>query len=91
MNHLARVGEGAWKLPQHAHIIVHERDEAGDGLLTIYDCGAAQKPPSAQVVGTLGRVEADHERRHQPTGYALSLREPAVLELELERHWIIRT
>jgi hypothetical protein len=90
VNHLPPAGESAWQLPQHAHVVVHERETAGDGLLTIYDCGAAQKPPSAQVVGTLGRVEPAHDRRSQPTGYLLSLREPAVLERQPERHWIIR-
>lgn len=90
MNHLRTAGERAWHLPQHAHIVVHERDAAGDGLLTIYDCGAAQKPPSAQLVGTLGRVEADHERRPQPTGYILSLHEPATLKKQPDRHWLVR-
>lgn len=89
VNHLATAGEDTWRLPQHAHVVVHERD-AGDGLLTIYDCGAAQKPPSAQLVGTLGRVGVDHRRRPQPTGYVLSLHEPAVLEEQLDRHWVIR-
>ena len=88
MNHLPRAGEDSWQLPRHAHVVVHERDD--DGLLTIYDCGAAQNPPSAQIVGRLVRVDAAHERRHQPTGYTISMREPATLERQPDRCWVIR-
>ncbi|MFP9061881.1 hypothetical protein ACLI4R_15305 [Natrialbaceae archaeon A-chndr2] len=86
-----------WYLPQHAHIVVYERDVEGDsdtadadsgtdsdsserGLLTIYDCGAAQKPPSAQLLGTLESVEVRAEIDRNPTGRVVSLREPSVLE-----------
>ncbi|MCU4751072.1 hypothetical protein OB919_03600 [Halobacteria archaeon AArc-curdl1] len=114
-----------WYLPQHAHIVVYERDEeamsdatsngaglgtadtgsdttdpdtgsdttdpdtdsntassdsSGRGLLTIYDCGAAQKPPSAQLLGTLEAVDARAEIDRNPTGRVVSLREPSVLE-----------
>jgi len=89
VNHLATAGENTWQLPRHAHLVVHEREDGGDGLLTIYACGAAQNPPTAQLVGTLGRVEADHHRRPQPTGYVLSLRESARLEQQPEHHWVI--
>lgn len=88
MNHLSPAGPDRWQLPQHAHIVVHERD--GDGLLTIYDCGAAQKPPSAQLLGRLVNVGADHRRQQQPTGYTLSLRESATLERQPDNRWVIR-
>lgn len=68
----------AWRLPQHARLIVYEARDGGE-LLTIYDCGAAQKPPSVQVVGNLGRVRADHELERSPTGYVVKLRESARL------------
>ena len=59
MNHLAVAGDGTWHLPRHAHVIVHETAD-GNEFITIYDCGAAQKPPSAQLIGNLVRVDADH-------------------------------
>jgi hypothetical protein len=88
MNHLAVAGEGEWHLPQHAQINVYEA--GGDELLTIYDCGAAQKPPSAQFTGHLVRVEADHETVYQPTGYIVRLRERARLERQAADHWVVR-
>jgi hypothetical protein len=90
MNHLAAVGEDRWRLSPHAHVIVHETDD-GNELLTVYDCGAAQKPPSAQLIGNLVRVDADHELVRQPTGYIVKLREPSVLERQDDRHWIVRS
>jgi hypothetical protein len=83
------VGE-AWDLPQHAHVIVYETDD-GNELLTIYDCGAAQKPPSAQVVGNLGKVRAPHELERTPTGYVVRMRGPAVLVRQEEDpdHYVI--
>lgn len=89
MNHLAGLGEDEWQLPPHAHVIVHEASDGGE-LVTIYDCGAAQKPPSAQIIGNLVRVDADHKLRSQPTGYIAKLREPAKLERQDEDHWVIR-
>jgi hypothetical protein len=89
MNHLAEAGEGRWRLSSHAHVIVHETDD-GNELLTVYDCGAAQKPPAAQLIGNLVRVDADHELVRQPTGYIAKLREPSMLERQDDRHWIIR-
>lgn len=89
MNRLAAVGEGRWHLPNHAHVIVHETSD-GNEFLTVYDCGAAQKPPSAQVVGNLVRVEADHETERQPTGYIVKLREAATLEKQDDDHWVVR-
>ena len=84
MNHLAPAGEDAWKLARHAHVIVYERRTAGEDadreLLTIYDCAAAQKPPSAQIIGHLVRVDARHEREVTPTGYVVRLREESRLE-----------
>ena len=89
MNHLAVVGENEWELPNHAHVVVH--DEDGRALLTIYDCGAAQKPPTAQVTGRLVRVDAEYEHVPQPTGYIAKLREPSILERQGENHWVIRS
>jgi hypothetical protein len=89
MNHLATAGDDEWHLPRHAHVIVHETSD-GNELLTIYDCGAAQKPPSAQLIGNLVRVDADHELVAQPTGYIAKLREEATLEGQGENHWVIR-
>lgn len=87
MNHLAPYGEGAYKLPAHAHVIVYDGNDRE--LVTIYDCGAAQKPPSAQLLGTLGRIEAAHDLTHTETGYVVSMREAAVLEEDSEGHYRI--
>ena len=89
MNRLPSAGSNAWKLPQHAHVIVGETGD-GNEILTIYDCGAAQKPPSAQLVGNLVRVRVDHETVRQPTGYIAKLREPGLLERQDDAHWLIR-
>lgn len=89
MNHLPVADDDRWHLPHHAHIIVHETQD-GNEFLTIYDCGAAQKPPSAQLIGNLVRVDADHEFINQPTGYIAKLRENAVLERQDEDHWVVR-
>lgn len=89
MNKLVGDGEDAWRLAVHAHVIVHETRD-GNEFITIYDCGAAQKPPSAQLIGNLVRIDAEHELRRQPTGYIASLREPArLLRLDAD-HWVIR-
>jgi len=88
MNRLPEAGTDAWRLPRHAHVVVGEVGD-GDELLTIYDCGAAQKPPSAQLTGNLVRVRVDHETVHQPTGYIAKLRAPAVLERQDDDHWLI--
>jgi hypothetical protein len=92
MNKLAPAGEGRWKLAPHAHIIVYEAADGGE-LLTIYDCGAGQAPPRAQVVGHLVRVDATHEQTHQPTGYIVKLRERAELVRQAGEgvdHYVIR-
>ena len=89
MNNLAVAGDEEWLLPLHAHVVVHEASD-GDELLTIYDCGAAQKPPSAQLIGNLVRVAAEHELLTQPNGYIVKLRERARLERQAENHWVIR-
>lgn len=89
MNHLPVAGEDRWHLPHHAHIIVHETQD-GNEFLTIYDCGAAQKPPTAQLIGNLVRVDADHELVHQPLGYIAKLRETSVLEQQGDDHWVVR-
>jgi len=75
-------------LPPHAHVVVYDGRERE--LLTVYDCGAAQKPPSAQLLGNLVRVDAAHERRRSPTGYVLSMHEAGVLVSQGEDHWAIR-
>lgn len=90
MNTLAPAGENRWKLPRHAHVIVHEASSGGE-LLTIYDCGAAQKPPAAQLLGNLVNVEADHEMLAQPNGYIVKLREPSRLERQADNHWVVRS
>lgn len=89
VNKLPVAGEDAWKLPRHAHIIVYETDD-GNEFLTVYDCGAAQKPPSAQVIGNLVRVDAEHETERQPTGYVVRMREESRLERLDEDHWVVR-
>ncbi|WP_290818704.1 hypothetical protein [Halovivax sp.] len=89
MNHLRRTGENRWRLPRHAHLVVYERDPRG--LLTIYDCGAAQKPPSAQLLGDLVSVDARAEVAPNPTGRVVTLREPSTLEeVEPDRYRIRR-
>ena len=45
MNHLSVLGEDEWRLPPHAHVIVHEARD-GDELLTIYDGGFWAAPQS---------------------------------------------
>ncbi len=83
MNHLEPAAENRWNLPRHAYLVVYERDgRDGDerGLLTIYDCGAAQKPPSATLLGTLESVDARAAIDRTPTGRIVKLGEPSVLE-----------
>ena len=89
MNRLAVAGDAAWRLAPHAHVIVHETSD-GNEFVTIYDCGAAQKPPSAQLIGNLVRVDADHDLLDQPTGYIAKLREESVLVRQDDDHWIVR-
>ncbi|WP_255196090.1 hypothetical protein [Halorarius litoreus] len=89
MNKLAPLGDDRWQLAPHAHVIVHETEDGGE-FLTIYDCGAAQKPPSAQLIGNLVRVDAAHELLRQPTGYIAKLREDAMLVRQDDDHFVIR-
>ncbi len=119
MNRLPPAGDGRWRLPRHAHLVVYEagrfrdasKDDDGgsegtdgggaetdaggavgdepDELVTIYDCGAAQKPPSAQFIGHLVRVRADAEIDRTETGYVVRMREPAVLEEQDEGRWVV--
>lgn len=89
MNKLPTAGEDAWRLPRHARVIVYETLDGGE-YLTIYDCGAAQKPPSAQVIGNLVRVDAAHEIERQPTGYVVKMREESRLVRQDEDHFVIR-
>ncbi|SDR29160.1 hypothetical protein [Natronobacterium texcoconense] len=93
MNHLPQKSDGEWKLPNHAHVVVYDREEPDDeddrGLLTIYDCGAAQKPPRAQLLGTLEEVDAPAEIESTPTGRIVKLRAEATLsEGETDRFTI---
>lgn len=85
---LPSVGDGEWELPRHARIIVYEA-EAGDHLVTVYDCGAAQKPPAAQFIGHLVRVRAPHDLEQGPTGYAVTLREGGRLVAQGEDHYVV--
>lgn len=85
---LPETGTDRWRLPQHARVIVYETDD-GNELLTVYDCGAAQKPPSAQVIGNLVRVKPAHELQHTPTGYTVSLRGPGTLVRTDPDHYTI--
>ncbi|WP_134670361.1 hypothetical protein [Halorussus marinus] len=87
MNTLVPVGEDGWRLPRHAYIVVY--DERETDLLTIYDCGAAQKPPSARLLGNLVGVRADHEIERTVTGYVVRMGEPAVLERRDDDHWLV--
>ena len=80
MNHLPRTDDGVWHLPNHAHLVVYEREGSERGLLTIYDCGATQGPPKAQLLGTLESVDVDAVIEPNPTGRTVSLREAATLE-----------
>jgi len=84
----AAAGGDRYLLPPHAHVVVYDRRERE--LLTIYDCGAAQKPPSAQLLGNLVRVDAAHERSPSPTGYVLGMRESSTLVDQGDGHWVIR-
>ncbi|MFC7154857.1 hypothetical protein ACFQPA_05225 [Halomarina halobia] len=90
MNHLAPAGEGAYHLPRHAHVIVYTARDDGE-LVTVYDCGAAQKPPVAQFIGHLVRVQADARTDQSPTGYVVRLREGGVLEEQGDGEWVIRS
>lgn len=85
---LPPAGEDRWTLARHARIIVYEA-EAGDHLVTIYDCGAAQKPPSAQFIGTLVRVRPPHEIERTPTGYVVTLSEGGTLVRQGEDHYVV--
>ncbi|QKY19091.1 hypothetical protein B4589_001385 [Halolamina sp. CBA1230] len=88
MRALPETGEGRWRLDRHARLVVYEAD-AGDELVTVYDCGAAQKPPSAQFIGNLVRVRAPHEVERSPTGYVVTLREGGTLVEQGEDHYVI--
>ena len=81
-------GDGRWRLAPHARVIVYETED-GNELLTVYDCGAAQKPPSAQLIGNLVRVNAAHDLERGPTGYAVSMREDAELVRQDDDHYLI--
>jgi hypothetical protein len=87
VNTLFQTGDDRWHLPRHAHIVVYERDEGG--LLTIYDCGAAQKPPSAQLLGTLVAVEPRAEITANPTGRVVRMREESTLVAEADDRYRI--
>lgn len=88
MNKLPTAGSDRWALPRHAHVVVFEA-EAGDELITIYDCGVAQAPPSAQFRGHLVRIRADRSVSHTPIGYRAQLREPGLLIDQGADHYVI--
>jgi hypothetical protein len=85
---LPKTGEERWRLARHARLIVYEA-EAGDELITVYDCGAAQKPPSAQFIGHLVRVRAPHELEHTQTGYVATLQEGGTLVEQGDDHYVV--
>jgi hypothetical protein len=85
---LPPTGDDRWRLEPHAHVIVYEAD-SGRELVTIYDCGAAQAPPSAQFIGNLVRVKAAHELERTPTGYVVRMRESSTLVRQDDDHWTI--
>lgn len=89
MNHLRRTGEQSWNLPNHAHLVVYEREDGERGLLTIYDCGATQGSPKAQLLGTLEAVDVDAAIRSNPTGRVVTLHETASLERTAENQYRI--
>ncbi|MFC4543930.1 hypothetical protein ACFO5R_18545 [Halosolutus amylolyticus] len=80
MNHLVPIDDDRWHLPNHAQVVVYEREASDRGLLTIYDCAAAQKPPKAQLLGTLESTDASAVVESNPTGRVVNLREEAALE-----------
>lgn len=88
MRALPETGEGRWHLDLHAKLVVYEAD-AGDELVTVYDCGAAQKPPSAQFIGNLVRVRAPHELERTPTGYTVTLQAGGTLVEQGDDHYVI--
>ncbi|WP_436347247.1 hypothetical protein [Natronorubrum sp. FCH18a] len=90
MNHLVPIDDDRWRLPNHAHIVVYEREASEHGLLTIYDCGAAQKPPKAKLLGSLEAVDASAEVESTPTGRIVTLHEPATLTATGSKQFRIR-
>ena len=96
MNHLPRAEAGAagvdgaaYHLPRHAHIVVYTARDDGD-LLTVYDCGAAQKPPSAQFIGHLVNVDAPGTTERTPTGYVVRLEAGGRLLEQTAGEWVVR-
>ncbi|MEF8799419.1 MAG: hypothetical protein V5A38_08255 [Halolamina sp.] len=85
---LPKAGDERWRLASHARIIVYEAD-AGDELITIYDCGVAQKPPIAQFIGNLVRVRPPHELERTQTGYVVTLEAGGTLVEQGEDHYVI--
>jgi hypothetical protein len=88
VNKLPTVGEQRWQLDRHAHIVVFD-EPAELELLTIYDCGAAQKPPSAQLRGNLVNVRTEATVEQTPTGYTVSLEEPGFLIEQTPNHYVV--
>lgn len=82
MNHLPQAGEDRYLLPRHAHLVVYDGNDRE--LVTIYDCGAAQKPPTAQLLGTIGRIDCPHDRSRTQTGYVVRLSAPGFLERQAD-------
>jgi hypothetical protein len=85
---LPKTGDDRWRLARHARLIVYEAD-AGDELVTIYDCGVAQKPPTAQFIGNLVRVRAPHDLERTKTGYVVTLKRGGTLVEQGEDHYVI--
>lgn len=91
MNHLHRVEADAesYRLARHAHLVVYTARDDGD-LLTVYDCGAAQKPPSAQFIGHLVNVDAPASTERTPTGYIVRLEAGGRLVEQADGEWVVR-
>ncbi len=85
---LPKADEDGWRLARHARVIVYEA-EAGDELITVYDCGAAQKPPAAQFIGHLVRVRAPHTHERTQTGYVVTLEAGGTLIEQGADHYVI--
>lgn len=80
MNYLVPINDRAWRLPNHARVVVYEREGDERGLLTIYACGATQRSPLAQLLGILESVDTTAEIESTPTGRVVTLSETATLE-----------
>jgi hypothetical protein len=82
-------------LPKHAHLVVYEREADGESgenrqLVTIYDCGAVQKPPSAQLLGELYERARGLRDDGEPDRVRRQHAEPTVLVDEGDGQYVVR-